>query len=155
MNLAMLKKTRRPPQGGDIFAMLLPDTQYLYGRVISIDANPLGVGGAILIYIYDARSREKSAIPELLRSQLLLPPIMTNRLPWTKGYFEYIENRPLGPADRLRHHCFKDTRGWYFDERGNRLSGPIEPVGQWGLHSFRTIDDEISKVLDLSHAADD
>src|SRR5882724_3451678 len=94
MNLAMLKKTRRPPQGGDIFAMLLPDTQYLYGRVISIDANPLGVGGAILIYIYDARSREKSAIPELLRSQLLLPPIMTNRLPWTKGYFEYIENRP-------------------------------------------------------------
>ena len=116
-----MKGTRRPPQ------------------VISTDANPLGVGGAILIYIYVARSREKATVPKLLRSQLLLPPIMTNKLPWVKGYFEFVENRPLGPADRLHHHCFKDIRGGYFDERGNRLPGPVEPVGQWGLHTFRTM----------------
>lgn len=130
--------------------MAPPDGEYLYGRVISTDANPLGVGGAVLVYIYRARSKEKSNIPNLLREQLLVPPIMTNTLPWSKGYFEFVEHRPLTPIDRLRQHSFE--RAWtspkqYFDEQGNRLSAPVEPVGQWGLHSYQTIDEEIAAAL--------
>lgn len=152
MSLAVLKRTRRRPRTGDVFAMAPSDGKYLYGRVVSTDANPLGAGGGILIYLYRARSTEKSSVPKLLREQLLVPPIITNALPWTKGYFEFIENRPLTPMDSLRQHSF--SRAWtspkqYFDEKGNQLAGPVEPVGQWGLHSFQTIDAEISAALGL------
>jgi hypothetical protein len=132
-----------------------PDGLFLFGRVISTDANPLGVRGGILVYIYRARSRDKAAVPELVPTQLLVPPMITNKLPWTEGYFEHVENRPLTAEDRLPRHSFRDTRGWFFDERGNRLSGPTEPVGQWGLHSYRTIDDEISRALGIPLAADE
>ena len=35
MNLRVLKKSRHIPQAGDIFVMQLPDTHYLFGRVIN------------------------------------------------------------------------------------------------------------------------
>lgn len=149
LNLSVLTKTRRPPEVEDVFAMHLPDHGYLYGRVVSVEANPLGVGGGVLIYIYGARSQDKEAVPDLRLTQLLVPPVITNNLPWMKGYFEFVEKRPLVPEDRLQQHCFQDVRGWYFDERGRRLSRPFQPVGQWGLHSYRTIDDEIAKALGI------
>jgi hypothetical protein len=154
MNLAVLMKTRRAPEVGDIFVMQPPDGEVLFGRVIDTNANPLGVGGAVLIYVYRARSAAKTSVPELLRGQLLVPPMMTNKQPWTKGYFEHVESRPLSRMDRLPQHCFKDVRGWYFDQTGKRLDGPTEPVGQWGLHSYRTIDDEISKALGIPLSPD-
>jgi hypothetical protein len=130
---------------------------FLYGRVISTDANPLGVGGAILIYIYLTRSRDKSAVPELIPEHLLVPPMMTNKRPWTMGYFEFIENRPLGHSNRLPQHCF--VRSWrtntYFDERGEQIPDPIEPIGIWGLHSYQTIDDEVSKALGIPLAPEE
>jgi hypothetical protein len=155
MNLAVLKKTRGRPAPGDIFAMLPPDGLYLYGRVIATDANAGGFEGANLIYVYRARSKEKTAIPELLRAQLLLPPLMTNNLPWTKGYLEVVKNESLGQLERLPQHCFCDVRGWYFDEKGSRLARPTEPVGVFGLHSFRSIDDEISRALGIEPAPPD
>lgn len=158
MNLIILKKTRRAPEVGDIFVMQPPDEQFLYGRVISTSAMIGPIEDCILIYLYRARSTEKKAIPQLLRGQLLVPPMMTNKLPWTKGYFEYIENRPLTPLDLLPQHCF--ARSWtnppqYFDELGNRMAGPIEPVGEYGLQSYRTIDDKISQALGIPLAPED
>jgi hypothetical protein len=150
MKLAVLNKTRRSPEVGDVFVMRPAGDKYLYGRVINIDANPLGVGGAILIYIYRAMTIAKSEVPELRRGQLLTPPLITNRQPWTRGYFEHLANCPLTPMDKLSQHCFKDVRGFYFNECGKRLPGPIEPVWLWGLHSFETIDDEISRALHVN-----
>jgi hypothetical protein len=130
------------------------DAGYLFGRVIDADANPLGVGGAVLIYVYRPRSRTKKAIPPLTCGDLLVAPMMTNRLPWSKGYFEFLEHRPLGKVDLLARHCFKDSRGWFFDEKGRQLREAIEPVGEWGLHSYRTIDDAISEALGIPLATD-
>lgn len=155
MNLAILKKSRHTPRVGDVFVMQPPDHQFLFGRVVQTDANPLGVGGAILIYIYQARSSDKAKVPDLRREELLLPPIMTNGMPWVKGYFENIAHAPLSSTDRLPQHCFKDSRGWYFDESGNRLPYAMEPVGQWGLHSYRSIDDEVSNALGIPLATSD
>ncbi len=154
MNLTVLKKTRRAPEVGDIFVTCPPDGKYRFGRVIDTNADPLGVGGAVLIYLYQVAATAKTPVPALLRGQLLVPPIMTNKQPWTKGYFEHVENRPLSAMEVLPQHCFKDTRGWYFDQEGKRLAGPVGPVGQWGLHSYRTIDDEISKALGIPLAPD-
>ena len=153
MNLAILKKSRHSPKPGDVFAMLPSDGLYLFGRVVANDANPLGVGGAILLYIFSPRSRRKTDVPLLRTSDLLLAPIMTNRLPWSRGYFENICNQAITSPDRLEVHCFKDSRGWYFDEYGNRLPSAVGRVGQWGLHSFQTIDDDIARALELCEAA--
>ena len=155
MNLAVLKKTRKSPEAGDVFVMLPPDGLFLYGRVIATDATIGPMRDCILIYVYRPRSEQKEAVPELLRGQLLVPPMMTNKRPWTMGYFETLQKRELGPMDRLPQHCFFSSPlfpggvGRYFDEHSNHLSGPIEPVGEWGLHSFRTIDDEISEALGI------
>jgi hypothetical protein len=154
MNLEVLKRRRHVPKAGDVFVMKPPDGRYLFGRVISTDASgALGVG-CVLLYIYAARSVAKSPVPDLLRGQLLIPPVMTNRLGWVRGYFEHIENQPMRAMDRLRQHCFIDSRGWYFDENGTRLAGPTAPVGCWGFDSFRTIDDKISDALGIPLAPD-
>lgn len=50
-------------------------------------------------------------------------------------------------------HCFLSaSRGKYFDDQGHELPGPIEPVGDYRLHSLRTIDDEISDALGIPPA---
>lgn len=149
MNLAVLKRSRRAPAEGDIFVMLPPDGLFLYGRVISTTAKVGPMQNCVLIYVYRRRSKEKEVVPNLLRNELLVPPMMTNELPWKRGYFETLNNLMLGPFDRLPQQSFADSNGRYFDENSNPLPGPVEPVGQWGLHSFRTIDDEISKALGI------
>jgi hypothetical protein len=105
---------------------------------------------AILIYVYRPvfDSSNVPARAQLKASQLLVPPMMTNRLPWSRGYFETVDNWPIEPGDLLEQHCFlSSTVGTYLDEQGNELPGPVEPVGDRGLHSLLTIDEEISDAL--------
>jgi len=155
MNLRVLKRTRRIPVAGDVFVMLPMDGLYVYGRVIRTDAMKSEDFNGNLIYIYRGFSKEKTAIPVLDRESLLVPPIITNRLPWSAGYLEYLENRPLTAADVLEQHCFHDFRGFYCDEYGARLAAASPPIGEWGLASYRTIDDEVSKALGLPIAEED
>jgi Immunity protein 26 len=156
VNLKVLQKSRKRQADGDVFAARPPDERYIFGRVISTNAHVTAVLPAILIYIYKARSTsKKTPDPEAFRvDQLLIPPIMTNRRPWLEGYFETIGNRPLPPDEVLPRHCFKRNGGVYFDEQGNRLSSPNEPCGEWGLHSYRTIDDAISDALGIPQSPD-
>jgi hypothetical protein len=152
VNLCVLKKSRRPPQPGDIFAMQLPDGSFLYGRVIDIDANPLGVGNGVLVYVYRAGAAAKQEVPELRLDDLLLPPIITNRLGWTHGFFEVVRTDQLRSEDQLPQHCFRNSSGRYFDARGAPLDGPVEPVGPWALHSYKTIDVLVSRALGLDES---
>ena len=149
MNLSVLKKSTRPLRVGDIFAMLPPDGAFLFGRVVETKAKIGPFERCILVYIYRARSGSLDVLPQLKREELLCAPMMTNRLPWSKGYFETVVHRDLADEDRLAAHSFKDSRGLYFDEFGNQVPQGIDPTGHCGLHSYRTIDDEISKALGL------
>jgi hypothetical protein len=155
-NLRVLRPSRKGPQAGDVFVMQLPDDRYLFGRVISTEALAgASMSGAILIYVYRHRFDLK-VVPgrsELSRERLLVSPMMTNRLPWSKGYFETVANWPLEPDDALPQHCFLSAaRGRYFDEKGSELPGPTEPVGDYGVHSYRTIDDAVSAALGFDRA---
>ena len=154
-NLKVLKKTRRKPEAGDIFVFqleTLPD-RYFFGRVVATDTTIGGFSGnefkAVLIYLYRTSSAEKTDIPPLLLSDLLVPPIGTNNLPWTLGFFEVIKSGQNISKDLLPQHCFKNFRGWFVDEYGNRLQGPVEPVGINGVAGIGAIDIDISKALGL------
>jgi hypothetical protein len=155
----VLQPSRKKLRAGDVFAMQMPDDLYLFGRVISTDA----VSGfsfsasAILIYVFRTRSEVKAPPrrEDLRPDNLLVPPILINRLPWSRGYFETIDHRPLEQEDLLKQHCFlSSVRGQYFDEKGHELPGPVEPVGRYGLNSYRTADDKISKALGFERVPD-
>jgi hypothetical protein len=150
MNLQTLMRSRKKPQPGDLFTLQVPDVSYLFGRVISVEALAgWSMPGSILIYIYSFRSAEAvlPGVSELTRDKLLISPVMTNTLPWSKGYFQTLENRPLTASDLLGKHCFRSSAGRYYDEYCCELPARAEPCGDWGLHSFRTIDDEVSDAL--------
>lgn len=151
-NMRMLKPTRKKPRPGDVFVLQMPDDKYSFGRVVSTSAM---VGGRIqsqLIYVFKIRSASKD-LPghsELRSDRLLVPPMMTNLLPWSRGYLETIAHLPFEPGDILSQHCFYDSFfRKYVDELGNDLPGPVEPVGELGLQSFRTIDDAVSTGLGI------
>ena len=136
--------------------MLPPDGHYLFGRVISTTAMWGFSLTANLIYVYMVRSGTKTVpdTAELRTNRLLIAPLIINRLPWSRGYFETIGIRPFGEGEVLRQHCFRDSYGRYYDEQRRSLSLPSEPCGQAGLHSYRTLDDQISDALGIPRVPD-
>jgi hypothetical protein len=156
-NLALLSPSRKRLAEGDIFVMRLLDLGYVFGRVVNTKAVWAvgdGVGPANLLYVYAGLQAEMNPPDHLRPEALLVPPLMTNRLGWSRGYFQTVGHEPLGPDDVLPVHCFRRSNGEYFDERGRRLPGPVEPVGLFGLHSYRTIDDDVSRALGVPLAED-
>lgn len=107
--------------------MRLVDGRYLFGRVI-LTLGPME--NVVLIHVYGPRETKHPRRKERLPRNLLVAPLLTNRLPWVKGYFETVAH-------------------WPIDERGNELPGPSPYVGEWGLQSYRTIDDPVSDALGI------
>ncbi len=144
-----MRRSRKQVELGDVFTMLMPDDRYRFGRVISTSATVGPMAGVNLLYVYrcNAESKDMPDLAELKPSRLLVPPILTNRKGWTLGLFETIGNVPPDESDVLDQHCFRRWNGDYFDECSNQLGSPTEPVGDYGLHSYRSIDDEISDAL--------
>jgi hypothetical protein len=148
-NLVAMKRHRYLPKKGDIFYMQIPAGNYLFGRVIMPDFDSGPMPKASLVYIYDWQS--SAPFPEysnLLPCRLLIEPVWTNRLGWTRGYFQHVENRAIAEQDLLRRHCFFSVaRQKYVDESGGTLDQRFEPCGEWSLASYRWMDDRISDAL--------
>jgi hypothetical protein len=152
-NLQPFRRSRHVPARGDTFVMQLPSRQYLFGRVILAEPPEESAPGPStnLVYIYTCQSSTKTPdYRQLTADRLLLPPIWTNRLGWTRGIFQTIDNQPLRKHDFLAQHCFRDSfRAIYLDERGRKLPSRVEPRGEWGLVSYRWIDDHVSDALGI------
>jgi hypothetical protein len=154
-NMQVLKPSRKKPVSGDIFALQLPDDQYLFGRVIYADlpVEKAPMPGSYLIYIYDHVSRQKTPVVDQLRpDRLLLPPVFINLMPWTKDYFETVETQNLTDADLLVQHCFRRWTGEYLNEQRHRIPAAVEPCGDWGLSSYHLLDDQLSDKLGIARA---
>ena len=159
-NLMVLVPSRRRVRAGDVFALRPSGRDYLFGRVIATDAAIGPITNVILIYVFDYEAAKPSAPEDLTPDRLLIPPVVINRLPWSRGYFQHLEQRPITERERLPMHIFKSSNGRLYDEYGRRLDSlptidrgrPV--VGQYGLHSFRTVDDEVSRALGIPLAPD-
>jgi hypothetical protein len=156
VNLQPLRRSRRRPVEGDVFAMHPPDGRYLFGRVIGAELSRerAPIEGAYLLYVYDLFGDSIDVDPSTLtKNRLLLAPTYTNRLGWVRGYFQTISHRPLRPDDILDQHCFWDAlREKHVDECGRILAHPTEPCGEWAMASYVVIDDKISDALGIPRA---
>ncbi len=154
-NMKVLQKSRKKQSIGDIFTLQILEGKFHWGRVVSLSATAGGFEDCILIYIYSVQTDNDDVVPELDTSQLLLPPIAINQQPWTRGYFKTIESRPLAAEDLLPVHCFYSFAfRKYYDDNGNVLASKSEPCGVYGLASYRTVDDDLSRALGLEEAPD-
>lgn len=151
--MQVLRRSRKPVCAGDIFAYRVKDHDFGYGRVIRTGTRIGDFADVILIYIYRAFSHDKASIPRLSRRRLLLPPLGTNRRPWTMGYFETVAHAPLEPRDVLPVHCFKDSATIpisYRDEWGRKLARKTSPCGLYAIDSCFTIDVGISIAIGIT-----
>lgn len=145
--LEVISPYRKKLLPGDLFAMKFDEDFYMHGRIINTEAfwTPSGrdAGLANLIYIYDriATHLEDYDVAELDPSRLLVSPIMTNRLGWSRGYFFVVTNLPLKPEELLAKHVFrkKANRDWYFDDAGNEVEAWDGPIGLYGLASYSAV----------------
>lgn len=145
--MVVLKKSRKSPLVGDYFVYQLEgDSNFYWGRVIDTDAKIRAIKGAVLIYLYQVGTKDISDIPNLNVKDLLTPPIMTNEQAWKKGYFMVVAHSELESKDILDVHCFRGYMEKYYNEKNDSLLGPVEPVGEYGLHSVSTIIDAIFKA---------
>lgn len=152
MNLVKLKPSRKNPQPGDVFVFMLKQHlgQFWFGQVIRNDSSVGPFKNTILIYIFKNHSPDKQNVPVLSSDALLVPPIHTNKLPWTRGYFETVANKDLIKEQLLPYHHFLSAfKGRVFDDDSRPVANPGPIVGEFGLHSFKTIDDSISKALGI------
>ena len=159
-NLRKLCKGRKKrPVPGDMFAFTPFEDRYLVGRVVIANAAPecAPMPGANLIYLYGIQFTDRP--PELTKLtvfNLLVPPIWTNNLGWTKGYFETFSNAPIQSSDLLPKPCFyhvplrQGAPGWYVNQIGERVDRRSEPCGSWALASYRWIDDRVSDALSIT-----
>jgi hypothetical protein len=161
-NLRMLEPSRKPPRPGDIFVVLPPDGQYLFGRVVAADAEVGSMRPLLLLYFFKPRSTkpEDPGQGVLTPKNLLTPPEITNAMGWRHGYFMTIAHRELKPSEVLPVHCFRDPDasgmfgGGYYDEHNRKLKMPHPPVGRHAVGSYRTIDDRLSQALGIPLAPD-
>lgn len=146
--LQVQQRSRHVPRTGDIFAMQHRDGRFLFGRVVD-DSAQSGFGSlpALLVYVYRARSDSAVDVPVLRRDDLLIPPIMTNKLGWVRGYYRHVRNETLSTRDRFPRHCFDDTFGHYYDEHACEAEAPFEPLSTYGLASYALIDAQIALAL--------
>lgn len=154
-NIATIKKSEVLPNVGDIFSFKLISNseRHFFGRVISVDAK-LGWGEEVmLIYLYKKYSLDVKNIPLLQTSDLLVPPIGVNLTPWKSGVFEFVKNSDLNPSDMLEKHCFVSFNGRYYDEYGNRMYEPIEPIGYFSIVGVGGVDRIIGENIGLLTAS--
>jgi hypothetical protein len=153
-NLGVLRPSRAKLRPGDLFALSPREGLFLFGRVISTDAAAGPIRGLNLIYIYDFEglSDAPPGRDALTPDHLLVPPIMIDRLPWSRGYFANVAHEAPSTVRTLRQHCSRDSRGRYWDEHGVELGHASEPVGERGVHSFRTASSTVSDALGIPRA---
>lgn len=156
-NMRVLQPSRKRRLPGDVFVYQMPDAMFRFGRLIATDVPVFGA--AHMVYFFRGASVDKVAPQEVHPADLLMPPLLMNQKPWTLGYFEVIERRPLKSGDILAVHCFRSMmlrygKYQYFNDCGCELEQPVEPCGYWSLSSYRTVDDKLSDALGFEKVPD-
>jgi hypothetical protein len=154
--MAVLRRSRKKPVAGDLFAVHFPTVGFIFGRAVFVDLphGPMGPGSNLIYFYDDVRSTLSNDDEQrLVPGNLLIAPTFTNRLPWVRGYFHTIATQPITQADILPRHCFRELpRRGLVDLQGSPITEAVDPCGVWALGSYWTIDDALSDALGVPRA---
>ena len=156
MNMKRLKRYRKKLLPGDIFVLQIQEATFHFGRIVATNCRVRVAEGGILIYVYNTSSSDKTDIPSLSKHDLLMPPTMTSREPWTHGYFNVVASRHFEEGDLWTPHCFLsrwDNR--YYDEYNHQLPERREPCGHYSWSTIMGLDKGVSRALGIPISPDD
>ena len=154
-HLISMKKSRKKPQEGDIFVLQPIEGVFYFGKVIQTNVESVDsfVNGMTLIYVYQYSSDSKEIPDALENEELLIPPVVVNHQPWTRGYFETIGNVRVSEKERNVDFAFWDVlRGKYVDiTTGQAIVLKHEPKYRsiFGLGSYGVVGKEVHKVRNV------
>lgn len=141
--------TRKRPRPGDIFIQrLVSSGLYIPGLVVK---EKVGYASKfILLYFANVLSEKRTSQVgvEAFKDNLLIPPLITNKQGWLKGYFETIEHAKVAESDLLPVHCFEGNQpGTYYNEYEERLEQRVEPCGFGGIWGLLEIADTLAEAV--------
>ena len=151
MNLIPMKKSRKNPTLGDVFVLQVDEDIYYYGKVVmeAIDCPDRFMKGMWMISIYDYGSNSKEIPDNLSEYELLIAPIVVNKQPWVKGYFQTIGKMEVTDKELSIDYGFWNVlKDEYVDLQGNKLDRIPKYVAIYGLGSYGIVDKEVHKALE-------
>lgn len=145
----IVSRSLKKPKVGDVFVYSFDHKEYFFGSVIKTDVNAGGFPGAILIYAYNTSSNSKQPTPKLSKDDLLVPPVMINPMPWTRGYFEVVEHVNLTKEDIYDKHIFKQDESVKggINEYGIHSDKFVPNCGYGGLSSYLSFETRVLNAL--------
>ena len=150
--LPALGTKRRHPRAGDAFVYHPGNANFFWGRLLE---TPFSISWAKghLILLYDVATTDTDRVPwEAIGSaQLLVPPIVINGTPWSKGYFRSVENRPMRPEESRHPIFFVNHNRECVDSNGKSTVGsqlsPDAMLPTFGLSNVRLVDELLKQRL--------
>lgn len=151
-------KSKANPKAGDVFFIRIPGKGLVVGLVVKTDACSEVIHSeeqrkkafrAVLLHVFQdvhAAENRDLMLRSVARENLLIPPLMTNRLGWKHGIFKNFARIENVCEQMLEVYCFRSGSRFY-DENGLRSVHSI-PCGSLGLHSYLSVEDEILQALE-------
>lgn len=147
MPLVKQRHRSAAPKAGDIFSVVMESGRTVYGRVIRTDATVMSAVNGVLLYFYDTNCISVICSNQATK-HLIMPPIITARDLWSKGYAVTIANSTITADQRLRMHCFyNDAISMYVDDNEMPCSERHDPCGPSGLILLKGISNLLDIVL--------
>ena len=148
--LISMNQSRKYPKEGDIFLVQPLQNVYYYGKVIQtqIKSRDSLVNGMNLIFVYDKSTDNKNIPDNLSDCDFLISPVIINKLPWSRGYFETISNLCVTERERKMPFGFWNTlRKTFVNAEGITLTFKPQYWSDYGLASYAVVGEKIQAAL--------
>lgn len=149
--LIAMKRSLKYPQEGDVFALQPQRNIFCFGKVIrtNLKSTDSFIKGMTLVFIYDCLCIEKVVPEHFDEEELLIAPIIVNNQPWSKGYFETVDNVPVSEREINLEFGFWDLlTGEYVDIQGKKMRKKPEYCSIYGLGSYGIVGKEVRKAIE-------
>lgn len=135
-------KSRERPKEGSIFLVQPFFNVYYYGKVIQTHIQSRDS------CVYDKCATDQSIPEDLNDAGFLIPPVIINRLPWSRGYFETIKNARVTEREKSMSYGFWSfQKKMFVDVEGMPLTYKPQCWSDYGLASYAVVGEKIQIAL--------
>lgn len=146
MKIKRGKPYKKKIKPGDSFGIAV-DSKWLCGRVVSVDAIALEFHKLIMVYVFKRFYEKIEVVNIKTPNNLLVPPLLTTRSPWSRGLFQAGASAAIKEGDVLSRHCFyHDMYDEYYNEDGDLVDKTI-PCGELGIYGDIAIEELVHDAI--------